>query len=152
MDLEGKNKFKFCTLPGIVLLKLIAWSDRPEARRDDIKDISDILNHFFDMYQNEIWDNHNDIFENENAELIHVAAKVLGREISKIAKRNEKLFNRILSILEENTNDITNSKMAVIMIEYFQNTLEDNVYLLEQIKHGFLETNIKFNGSINRIV
>ena len=152
LDLEGKNKFKFCTLPGIVLLKLIAWSDRPEARRDDIKDISDILNHFFDMYQNEIWDNHNDIFENENAELIHVAAKVLGREISKIAKRNEKLFNRILSILEENTNDITNSKMAVIMIEYFQNTLEDNVYLLEQIKHGFLETNIKFNGSINRIV
>jgi len=37
LDLEGKHQFKFCTLPGIVLLKMIAWDDRPEIRRDDIK-------------------------------------------------------------------------------------------------------------------
>jgi predicted nucleotidyltransferase len=48
--LEETHTFKFCTLPGIVLLKLIAWNDRPEIRRDDINDISDILNHFFEMY------------------------------------------------------------------------------------------------------
>ena len=30
------EKFKFYTLPGIVILKLLAWDDRPEKRRDDI--------------------------------------------------------------------------------------------------------------------
>ena len=40
LELEGKHTFKFCTLPGIVLLKLIAWDDRPEIRRDDISDCS----------------------------------------------------------------------------------------------------------------
>ena len=54
LELAGTHHFKFCTLPGIVLLKLIAWDDRPEARQDDIKDISDILNHFFEMYAEEI--------------------------------------------------------------------------------------------------
>jgi predicted nucleotidyltransferase len=92
IDLEGKNQFKFCTLPGIVLLKLIAWDDRPEARRDDIKDICDILNHFFSMYDNEIWEYHSDLFSEEKVDLKHISARVMGREMSKIAKKNEALF------------------------------------------------------------
>ena len=78
-------------IDGIVLLKLIAWDDRPESRRDDIKDISDILNHFFDMNDNEIFENHHDLFEKEEASLKHIAARVMGREMSKIAKKNELL-------------------------------------------------------------
>ncbi len=139
LDLEGMHQFKFCTLPGIVLLKMIAWDDRPEKRRDDINDISDIINHFFNMYDNEIWDNHSDLFADENAELKHIAARVMGREMSKIARRNEKLFARIERILNTNTDDIPNSKMAAIMIGYFQNTMEDNVLLLKQLKKGFTE-------------
>jgi predicted nucleotidyltransferase len=49
VELEKIHKFKFCTLPGIVILKLMAWQDRPEIRRDDIKDVSNVLKHFFDM-------------------------------------------------------------------------------------------------------
>jgi predicted nucleotidyltransferase len=139
LDLEGEHQFKFCTLPGIVLLKLIAWDDRPEKRRDDIKDISDILNHFFDMYDNEIWENHNDLFVGENVELKNIAARVMGREMYKIAKRNNKLFNRIEGILSINTEVIAKSKMAAIMVEYFENTVEENVLLLQEIKKGFTE-------------
>ena len=141
MELEGEHQFKFCTLPGIVVLKLIAWDDRPETRRDDIKDISDILNHFFNMYDNEIWDNHNDLFADENSNLEHIAARVMGREMRKISTRNEKLFSRIEGILNANTDDMPNSKMAAIMIEYFGNTIEDNVLLLQQLKQGFTENN-----------
>ncbi|NUQ25977.1 MAG: hypothetical protein HUU34_18665 [Saprospiraceae bacterium] len=139
LELGGKHLFKFCTLPGIVLLKMIAYDDRPEVRRDDIKDISDILNYFFDMYDDEIWENHNDLFEDENADLKHIAARVMGREMSKIAKRNEKLFDRIKGILDANTTDVAGSKIAGIMVEYFENTVEDSVILLEQLKRGFTE-------------
>ena len=139
LDLEDKHQFKFCTLPGIVVLKLIAWDDRPEVRRDDIKDVSDILNHFFYMYDEEIWKNHHDLFNEEDVDLKYIAARVMGREISKIANRNEKLFTRISEILDRNTEDIPNSKMAAIMVEYFDNTVEDNVLLLQQLKQGFTE-------------
>jgi len=139
LELEGRHRFKFCTLPGIVILKLLAWDDRPEVRRDDIKDISDILNHFFNMYDNEIWENHHDLFGENDADLKHIAARVMGREMSKIAKRNIKLFARIEGILNANTDDMPNSKMAAIMIEYFENTVEDNVLLLQQLKQGFTE-------------
>jgi predicted nucleotidyltransferase len=140
LELDEKHQFKFCTLPGIVLLKMLAWDDRPEKRRDDIKDISDILNHFFDMNDNEIYDHHNDLFAEESAELIYIAARVLGREMRKIAMRNDILFARIEKILDANTTKVSDSKIATIMVEYFQNTVEDNVYLLNQIKRGFLES------------
>ena len=139
LDLEGIHQFKFCSLPGIVLLKMIAYDDRPEIRRDDIKDISDILNHFFNMYDNEIWDNHSDLFDEEEVDLKLIAARVMGREMNKIAKRNEQLFKRIEKILAANTNEMGNSKMAVIMIEYFDNTVKDNVLILQKLLQGFTE-------------
>jgi|GEM_PF-6672062 len=63
----------------------------------------------------------------------------MGREMSKIVKRNEKLFNRIKGILDANTTDANGSKIAGIMVEYFENTVEDSVILLEQLKRGFTE-------------
>ncbi|TDB57949.1 nucleotidyl transferase AbiEii/AbiGii toxin family protein [Arundinibacter roseus] len=138
--LEGVHRFKFCTLPGIVLLKLIAWDDRPEARRDDIKDISDILNHFFDMYDEEIWTHHSDLFENETDDLRHIAAQVMGREIRKIAQRNDLLYERVLNILDVNTGDPRTSRIARIMIEYFNNTLEESILILHAFKQGLTDS------------
>lgn len=138
-ELEEKHRFKFCTLPGIVLLKLIAFQERPEIRRDDIKDISKILKHFFDMYADEIYENHNDLFGDKDINLNWIAARVLGRDMGKIAQLNEDLFLRIKKILKKNTIDIHSSDIAKIMAEFFQNTIEENVKLLEQVKIGYLE-------------
>ena len=91
------------------------------------------------MYDNEIWQHHSDLFTDENIELKHIAARVMGREMNKIAKRNDTLFDRIYKILEVNTTNIANSKMAIIMIEYFENTLKENVLLLNHLKLGYNE-------------
>ena len=138
-ELEEKHRFKFCTLPGIVLLKLIAFQERPEIRRDDIKDISKILKHFFDMYTDEIYEKHNDLFGDKDINLNWIAARVLGRDMGKIAQVNEDLFLRIKKILKKNTLDIYSSDIAKIMAEFFQNTIEENVKLLEQVNIGYLE-------------
>lgn len=132
----GSHHFKFCSLPGIVLLKLIAWDDRPEKRRDDILDISHILSYFFDIYQEIIWEKHNDLFDEEDKSLSMIAVRVMGREIKKIAVRNEILFQRVLNILEQNTKDPADSHMAAIMVSYFNNTAEDNVSLIRELKRG----------------
>jgi len=139
LELTDGHSFKFSTLPGIVLLKLLAWDDRPEVRRDDVKDISDILNHFFYMYDHKIWDIHHDLLQDENMNSTHVAARVMGREMRLIVGQNKILWNRIVGILDLNTEDPAKSNMARIMREYFDNTLEENVELLNHMKIGFAE-------------
>ncbi|MBL7690812.1 MAG: nucleotidyl transferase AbiEii/AbiGii toxin family protein [Flavipsychrobacter sp.] len=140
LELETGNKFKFCTLPGIVLLKLIAWDDRPEMRVKDILDISDILNHYFEIHSDEIYNNHNDLFAEESAELIDIAATVLGSEIGEILKRNENIAARVIGILEANTTDADKSRIAELMTQYFENSIEENIALLKRIINGINST------------
>lgn len=63
----------------------------------------------------------------------------MGREMHKIANRNEKLFTRLDGILETHSVDVANSRMTDIMIEYFNNTADDNIRLLTQGRTGFIE-------------
>ncbi|MDQ6470623.1 hypothetical protein RB619_08215 [Flavobacterium sp. LHD-80] len=62
VELEGKHHFKFCMLPGIVFLKLMTYENQLEIRGDAIEDNCKILKHFFDMYAEEIYANHLDLF------------------------------------------------------------------------------------------
>ncbi len=133
INLEDKHQFKFCTLPGIIILKLIAYNDRPEIRGDDIKDICHILQHFFEINNDQILNNHNDLFGNENADLIHIAATVMGREMKTIAQRNPALQQRINTILQANITNSNNSPIAILMLQYFGNTVEDNITLLQHL-------------------
>lgn len=139
MELEGKHQFKFCTLPGIVILKLLAWDDRPENRRGDIIDISDILHHYFSMHDNEIWENHFDLFANDNSNLLHVAARVMGREMRKIVVKNDVLFRHIDGILERNTADVDHCYIGAIMTAYFKNTVQENMTMISEIRKGLLD-------------
>lgn len=139
LELENGNRFKFCTLPGIVLLKLLAWEDRPEGRTKDIVDISEILDHFFSINDREIWEHHSDLFADADVELPEIGARVLGRQMRKISIKNDSLYQRIRNLLENNIAAGEDSKMGMIMTGYFQNSVTDNIRLLEAMKQGFSE-------------
>ena len=137
VELEGKHRFKFCNLPGIVILKLIAWEDRPEIRRDDLKDILTILTHFFEMYTDQIYEHHSDLFGDDDFGLNLIAARVMGREMKKIGIRNEKLNERLTNLLEKNTMDVKTSEIGKIMANWANTTVDESLKPLLEIQRGF---------------
>lgn len=111
-ELES-DKIKICTVPSVILLKLIAFDDRPENRPNDPADISSIMKHYPDLEAEKIWDEYGFLYT-DDLEHEEVGIKVLGHEISKIIKKNEQLTQRIKRIV---TDGITgNSKLAEKMI------------------------------------
>ena len=96
---DDQFEFQVATLPSLVLLKLIAYDDRPEQRYHDITDIANIIANYFKIESELIYDKHSDLFEREDLELIDYSAIVIGREISQIIKGNDKLKERLLDIL-----------------------------------------------------
>ena len=124
-------------LTRIVILKLIAWEDRPEIRRDDLKDILTILLHFFDMYTDQIYEYHSDLFGNDDFGLNLIAARVLGREMNKIAIKNKKLYGRLSNLLNKNTEDINTSEIARIMANMTNTTVAESLKPLLEIQLGF---------------
>lgn len=115
IDKEAGIEFNIASLPAILLLKLIAYDDRPEKRNQDPGDIREIILNYFDIQDHFIWDKHNDMFteDNEGLELHEYSAIVIGRQMKDILAQNERLRDRILTILSlENR---TQQRMAEAM-------------------------------------
>jgi len=130
------QRFKVCTLPGIVILKLIAWDDRPEVRRDDIDDIAEIIINYFHLNDEVIFEQHSDLFT-DDIELDEIASQFLGREIGKIVSGNPKLVERIKGILENGLND--NNNLAELFASESDQTIEYSKSLISHIKKGIEE-------------
>lgn len=137
VKLETEHEFKIATLPGIVLLKLIAYDDRPEHRKSDITDITNIIQHFFDLESEMIFNNHNDLFD-DTVELHTIAARVIGREMAKPLIKNENLYKRITSILNRAIKE-EKSSILLLMAEKGVYTIEDGKNLLNEILTGIQE-------------
>jgi predicted nucleotidyltransferase len=96
----GEEQFAVCNIPSIIILKLIAFDDRPERRVKDVKDIAGILKYYPSLEQDHIWENYFDLYEQERSHE-DVAMIGLGREMNAIARGNEKLQERLVSILQK---------------------------------------------------
>jgi len=136
---ENGGEYKVSTIPGIVTLKLLSWSDDKANRRKDIEDVAEILNHFFDMWNEEIYENHLDLFGRDNPNMQHVAAEVLGREIKKILPPDTEAYSKILNLLTNNTVDVYTSEIGSIMEGTNSTTVEENIEILSYLLKGFTE-------------
>ncbi len=100
-------------LPGMVILKLIAWNDRPEERTDDLSDILNIIEHFFEIETDDIVEYHYDTFlEKEEFDTLKVAAEVIGRKARIFLDKSDALSVRINGILDTNLINASESKIA----------------------------------------
>ncbi len=127
-------------LPGIVLLKLVAWSDRPEKRGDDLADTLHIIKAYFEYEWDDIVENHNDIFpDTEELDQLKVSARVLGRKARTYLEQSKVLEERIIKVLDENLIEIENS---IIAKEWAKLNNCDVIYahsILEELKVGLIE-------------
>jgi predicted nucleotidyltransferase len=135
-DEDDDLEFKVATLPAILLLKLIAYDDRPEKRTQDPQDIVQIIENYFEIEKEMIWEEHHDLFD-EDSELVEIGARVIGREIKHIISENKRLKERVLNILS--LEDRVQKDMAEAMVHGIL-TL-DNVegwltLIKEEIKRG----------------
>lgn len=132
---------KFAQIPplhGMLILKLIAWNDRPEERDNDLKDILLIIKEYFDLNSDEIYDHHFDTFP-EEFDKIKVAARVLGRKAAEIVIASDKVKNRVLEVLNNNTVNLENSPIAERWAKENNWTIAYAVSILEHIKLGITE-------------
>tara|TARA_R110000868_G_scaffold144150_1_gene362918 strand:- start:41453 stop:42166 length:714 start_codon:yes stop_codon:yes gene_type:complete len=128
------------TLPGMVILKLIAWSDRPEERDSDLGDILRIIEHYFNLNFNDIVEHHNDTFpEEDELDQLKISARVLGRKASKFLNVSKAINDRILKTINDNVIEVENSAIAKQWVKNKDWSLEYAVEILEEFKMGLVE-------------
>lgn len=103
---------KIPPLPGMVILKLIAWSDRPEERENDLSDILRIIQHYYNLKWDEIVEKHYDTLDKEPFDHLLIAAEVLGRDSRLYLQKSEAISKRVLKVLETNLEEASKSAIA----------------------------------------
>ena len=136
----GEIKVRVPPLAGMILLKLVAWSDRPEVRNNDLYDILRIIEHYNDIEFEKNMELHFDaIPENEEYDEVRFSARILGREVREYLDKSSELSERIMSILDENTVTPEDSSIARNWAREKDWTLEYCVMLLKDFKTGIEE-------------
>lgn len=123
-------------LAGMILLKLIAWYDRPEDRQNDLSDVLLIIRKFYDIAFDEIVTEHYDLLDVEGTfdELL-ISARVLGRKSGHYLLKSEKLKDRISQVIA--TNMSTADEHGPISIEWAR-ILNQTVEYAQQILDSFM--------------
>jgi predicted nucleotidyltransferase len=88
-------------IEGIFILKLVSWQDKPSFRTKDLDDLSFLLKHAWEIYEEEAYIDHLDLFDDENFDMQTAAAKIIGKKMAVILAENQTLFDTITSILKE---------------------------------------------------
>lgn len=136
IETEEGLKLKVSSLPGIVLLKLLAWEDRPE-REKDIHDIGYILKSFYLLHAEEIVEKDYDILEFYEDEEKYfeetVSARYIGRKIGQMLKKSPVLLNRVKKLLGE---QLAGYKMARLMGHA---NLEDSQQIIKAMHLGLMD-------------
>jgi predicted nucleotidyltransferase len=137
-ELPTGQIFKTATLPGIVLLKFIAYDDRPEKRLKDARDIASIIKHFFDLQSDFIYEHHLDLFTTESGEdIVDIGAIVIGRELKKLCADNNSLKERVQNILEREVAGGSGSRFIRQMVQETNSDAEKMQNWLKQLLKGF---------------
>ena len=137
VEIEG-DRVLTCSIPGVVLLKLIAYDDRPEYRLKDPIDINTILLSYPDFERNLIWEKYHDLYQDEKSHQA-VGLEVLGREIDQLLRNSPELKVRIVDILNRAIRQ--ESDLAVLMIaDALHETIASKVQMLIHLRQGLTPT------------
>jgi predicted nucleotidyltransferase len=138
VDIEG-DRINVCTIPSVVLLKLIAFDDRPDQRMKDPLDVASIFKVYPDIESDFIWNDYHDLYDGD---LSHdeVAIKVIGSEVRKLIVGNAALLERVNRILEDAITK--SSRLAAYMVEDTQiETVQAMIAKLIVFKSGLNDEN-----------
>ena len=133
----GEEAYKSCSIPGMMILKLIAYDDRPNNRLKDIVDVNSICQYYPSLESDFIWANHFDLYGG-NLEHEEVGVIVLGREMKKLVSDNKALENRLVHIMDKAINE--ESALLTIMIQNSEReTIAMKKNIIEKLKIGFIQ-------------
>ena len=125
-------------LPGMIILKLVAWSDRPEERDNDLADVLKIIEAYFEHEWDDIVESHYDLLDQldeVNGEL-KIAARVLGRKAREYLLKSETLSNRIFGLLEKHLSDAESSEIGRKWAAIKDIDIEEAMAILKEFENG----------------
>lgn len=124
-----------CTLPGLALMKLIAWNDRRFQYRKDAQDLGLImLNYLYANNEERLWEGDGTDLVTDGFDYNLASARLLGRDVGQLL--SERSTGPVLKILEAQTGERNEYPLVEAMLDNFHGEFEKGLNMLESFVQG----------------
>ena len=124
-----------CTLPGLALMKIIAWNDRRFRYRKDAQDLGLImLNYLYADNEERLWEGDATDLVTDEFDYNIASARLLGRDMGQLL--SERSTDPVLKILEEQIGERSEYTLVEAMLDNFHGEFEKGLSMLESFVRG----------------
>lgn len=117
IEIDGEFSIKIASLPGLFILKLVAWQDRNLMVSKDAYDMALLLTNYLDINMERAVENHYDLYETEEFDPVVASSQLIARDIHLLIQDNQKTLAYLCEILTKEIELAEDSKLINQLIE-----------------------------------
>ncbi len=124
------------TLPALCVLKLISYSEKKAERGKDFTDFIYILENYFFILGDKIYNDYIDILAEVHNDKL-TGAKILGTEIRNIISRDKEIQNIVIGVLQEQLKPFNTEELIQLDFDKEDKDIKTRImisYLIEEVK------------------
>ena len=133
-----EGEFKVVTLPGLCVLKLIAFHEKPDRRAKDLEDFYFLLENYGEIAGDQLFDGveHEDLIK-DDFELTLASARLLGRQIKNITLGSPELSTKLNQILVSRLQGFSDKEIdSMYEVKDNGDKLVERFKLVSEVKKG----------------
>jgi predicted nucleotidyltransferase len=117
VEIDGEFSIKIASLPGLFVLKLVAWKDRHLLGTKDAYDIALLLTNYLDINTERAVEEHYDLYETDEFDQVIAGAQLMARDVKLLIRDNEKPFEYLREILAKEIELAEESQLINQLVE-----------------------------------
>jgi predicted nucleotidyltransferase len=99
VEIDEEFSIQIASLPGLLILKLVAWKDRHLSGSKDAYDMALLLTNYLDINIERAVEEHYDLYETDEFDQVIAGAQLMARDVKLLIRDNEETLEYLREIL-----------------------------------------------------
>lgn len=117
VEIDGEFFIEIASLPGLFILKLVAWKDRHLSGSKDAYDMALLLTNYLDINTERAVEEHYDLYETDEFDRAIAGAQLMARDVKLLIRENEKTLEYLREILTKEIELAEESQLVNQLVE-----------------------------------
>lgn len=117
IEIDEEFSIKIASLPGLFILKLVAWKDRHLFGSKDAYDMALFLTNYLNINIERAVDEHYDLYEMEKFDPVIAGSKLMARDVKLLIRDNEQTLEYLREILAKEMGLAEGSQLINQLVE-----------------------------------
>ena len=117
VEIDGEFTIAIASLPGLFVLKLVAWKDRHLSGSKDAYDMALLLKNYLYINTERAVEEHYDLYETDEFDQIIAGAQLMARDAKLLIRDNEKTLEYLRAILTKEIKLAEGSQLINQLVE-----------------------------------